>query len=225
MYENIMNSHRQAKRYVMSKILHIDASSRSSSSLTRKLSKELVEALKKSNPGSVVTYRDLITEQPPFIQETDIGAIYTPPDARTPEQQKAFASIDKNLEIFISSDIYVFGVPMYNFSVPASFKSFIDLTVIAGKTFSYESGVPKGLLKNKKAYVLTASGGNYDGPPMSQMNFHEPYLRTIFGFIGITDMTFIKVQGHSEEEISAELAAARATIETIAAKGLTATAV
>jgi FMN-dependent NADH-azoreductase len=209
----------------MSKILHIDASSRSSSSLTRQLSKELVEALKKSNPESVVNYRDLISEQPPFIQEAVIGAVYTPPEARTPEQQKAFASIDANLETFIASDIYVFGVPMYNFSVPAAFKAFIDLTVIAGKTFSYENGRPKGLLSKKKAYVVTASGGNYDAAPMDQMNFHEPYLRAIFGFLGITDMTFLKVQGHSEEEIATGIAAAKATIEKIAAESRTAAAV
>jgi FMN-dependent NADH-azoreductase len=199
----------------MTKILHIDASSRSSSSLTRQLSEELVEVLKKSHPGSEVAYRDLISENPPFMQETVIGAFHTPPGARTPEQQKAFAPIDANLETFISSDIYVFGVPMYNFSVPAVFKAFIDLTVIAGRTFSYDGGMPKGLLQNKKAYVVTASGGNYDAPPMSQMNFHEPYLRTIFGFLGIKDMTFIKVNGHSEEEIAASVAAAKATIQAI----------
>jgi FMN-dependent NADH-azoreductase len=177
----------------MTKILHIDASSRSSTSLTRQLSQELVEALKKSHPGSEVVYRDLISENPPFIQETDIGAIYTPPQVRTPEQQKALAPIEANLE------------------------TFIDLTVIAGKTFSYEAGVPKGLVHNKKAYIVTASGGNYDEPPMKQLNFHEPYLRTIFGFIGVTDMTFIKVQGHSEAEIATAVAAAKATIEAIGA--------
>jgi FMN-dependent NADH-azoreductase len=107
---------------------------------------------------------------------------------------------------------------MYNFSVPAVFKAFIDLSVIAGKTFSYENGVPKGLLRDKKAYVVTSSGGNYDLAPMAQMNFLEPYLRTIFGFLGVTDMTFFKVQGHSEEEIAASLASARKEIEALAAK-------
>jgi FMN-dependent NADH-azoreductase len=202
----------------MSKILHIDASSRSTTSVTRRLSKELVDALQKSHPGSEVAYRDLISENPPYVHEIDIATIYTPLEARTPEQKKAFAPIEANLEKFISSDIYVFGVPMYNFSVPAVFKSFIDLTIIAGKTFSYENGRPKGLLQNKKAYAITASGGNYDVAPMSQMNFVEPYLRTIFGFIGITDMTFIKVQGHSEDEIATAVAAAKASIAAIGAE-------
>ena len=199
----------------MAKILHIDASSRSASSVTRQLSKELVDALTKGKPESEVKHRDLIKENVPYIHEADLGAIFTPPDSRTAEQKQLLAPIEDNLKSFIAADVYVFGVPMYNFSVPAVFKSFIDLSVIAGKTFAYDNGVPKPLLHNKKAYIVTASGGDYDSGPMSKMDFLEPYLRTIFGFIGIGDITFIKVQGHSEAEIATAVAAAKAKIEEI----------
>ena len=201
----------------MSKILHIDSSSRSATSVTRKLSKYLTEALQKSEPGHEVKYRDLIAENPHFISEAVIGAIYTPVDARTVEQKQTLAQAEKGLNDFIEADVYVFGVPMYNFSVPAVFKAFIDLSVVAGKTFSYEGGIPKPLLKNKKAFVLTSSGGNYDEPPYNKMDFLQPYLRAIFGFIGITDMTFVRVQGHSEAEIAAATDAAIKQIDELAA--------
>ena len=200
----------------MSKILHVDASSRSATSVTRQLSQELVDALKKSDPSAEITHRSLIDENVPYIHEADIFALYTPADNRSPEQKKLYSDIEKNLDVFIAADTYVFGVPMYNFSVPAVFKSFIDLSVIVGKTFSYDNGTPKGLLTNKRAFIVSASGGNYDTAPMSGYDFVEPYLRAVLGFIGIQEITFVKVQGHSEAEIAEGVAAARKRIAEVA---------
>jgi FMN-dependent NADH-azoreductase len=199
----------------MTQILHVDSSSRSSASLTRQLSSLLVKTLQQAYPQARVVDRNLIDEQPHFVSELDIYAVYTPADKRNAEQNKAWDAINGPLQTFIDSDIYVFGVPMYNFSVPAVFKAFIDLTVIAGRTFAYSADGLKPLLQGKKAYVVTASGGDYDLPGARAMDFVEPYLRAVFGFIGIGDITFIKVPGHSEAEIEASKARAIAQIEAI----------
>ena len=201
----------------MTQILHVDSSSRSSASLTRQLSRQLVSALQKAHPQSRLVERNLIDEPPQFVSELDISAVYTPAEQRSAAQSKAWDVINGPLQTFIDSDIYVFGVPMYNFSVPAVFKAFIDLTVIAGRTFAYSADGLKPLLQNKKAYVVTASGGDYDLPGAKAMDFVEPYLRAVLGFIGIGDITFIKVPGHSETEIEASKARALAQIEAIAA--------
>jgi FMN-dependent NADH-azoreductase len=203
----------------MSRILHIDSSPRTADSVTRQLSQSAIKAVVARHPQSTVTYRDLAEKPAPFLTGADLGTMFTPADKRTADQAALWQGIESTVDEFIAADIYVFGVPMYNFSVPAAFKAYIDRIVVVGKTFSYEGGRPKGLLHSKKAYILVSSGGNYDDPAMSHLNFHEPYLRTIFGFIGITDITFFKVHGHSPDEIAKGLAEAKQQIEqTIAEK-------
>jgi len=202
----------------MSKILHIDSSSRSATSITRLLSKYLADKLQSSRPGSQIKYRDLVQEGLPYVSELRITTMYTPPNLRSPEQQQLWLSVEEQVDEVINADTYVFGVPMYNFSVPAAFKAFIDSIVVPGKTFSYENGIPKPLLLNKKAFVITASGGTYDSPPMDKFDFLEPYLRAIFGFTGVSDITFIKAAGHSEEEIKNAVAAAKRQIDSVVAQ-------
>jgi FMN-dependent NADH-azoreductase len=201
----------------MTQILHVDASSRSTTSVTRQLSQYLVAALTTAHPQSQVKTHDLAADKPHFVTEVDISAMYTPAEARSPEQAKAWTLMEGMVSDVKSADVYVFGVPMYNFSVPAAFKAFIDLIVLPGQTFQYDASGLKPLLLNKKAFVVTASGGNYDQPPMKQMDFLEPYLRAILGFIGITDITFIKAAGHSEDEVKAATAKAMAEIDAIVA--------
>jgi len=201
----------------MTKILHIDSSSRSSTSVTRQLSAYLVEGLLKTQPEAVVKYRDLIEEHLPFASDLGIGAMYTPAELRSADQEEAYRFVEGQANDVIDADVYVFGVPMYNFSVPAVFKAFIDLVVVPGKTFAYDATGLKPLLKNKKAYVVTASGSNYDREPMSKMDFLEPYLRAIFGFLGVTDVTFVKAQGHSDEEVQESLKKAKHSIDQICA--------
>jgi FMN-dependent NADH-azoreductase len=199
----------------MTKILHIDSSSRGDSSVTHQLSQFLVETLKEREPALSVKHIDLHEQKPPFLDPVHIAAMYAPPPNRTAEQTKALDEISVYADDVLNNDVLVFGVPMYNFSVPAAFKAYIDLIVIAGKTFSFENGAPKALLKNKKGFVLTASGGNYAEPPYQAMDFVEPYLRAILGFIGITDLTFVKVHGHSPDEIAEGIARAKAQIKSL----------
>lgn len=182
----------------MATLLHLDSSGQRESSITRRLTAFYASEWHKANPEGTTIYRNLNNTKLPFVTEELITAIYTPTEALN-EQQKRLLDLPNQLMFeILEADTYVFGVPMYNFSVPAIFKAYIDAIVRPGLTFSYEGGTPKGLLKNKKVIVVTASGGNYSDGPMKNMDFVEPYLRAVFGFIGITDVTFIKAHGNDE---------------------------
>lgn len=199
----------------MSRILQIDSSGAAESSVTRQLTTKFISELKKVHPGDEYIHRDLLVTQPRFVGELQIAGSFTPPAQHTPEIKAELAINSVFVDEFIAADVYVIGAPMYNFSVPAVLKAYIDLVVVPGKSFSYETGVPLPLLKNKKAYVITSSGGSYDGP-MEAMNFVEPYLQKILGFIGITDIRFIAVRGHGEEQVTASKNAAIKEIEKLA---------
>lgn len=175
----------------MPTLLHLDASPLGEASVSRHLSSEFVKNWKKANPEGKVITRDLTTSGLASLNGALIGAFFTPKEARTPEQNQLLPVSDSLLAELREADEYVFGVPMHNFGVPSVFKQWIDLVVRAGETFAYIDGAPQGLLKGKKAHFLLATGGVYGpGTAMETFNFVEPYLRTIFGFIGVTDTTF-----------------------------------
>jgi FMN-dependent NADH-azoreductase len=167
------------------KILHIDVSARKDDSVTRKLSAQLVGRLAGNN--GQVTYRD-VSEGLPFIDEAKIVAYFTAPGERTDEHRKAIALSDTIVSELKNNDILVIGVPIYNFSMPASLKAWADLAARVGETFRYTATGPEGLLENKKAYVVIASGGTRID---SQIDFLTPWLRHFLGFIGIKDVTVI----------------------------------
>jgi FMN-dependent NADH-azoreductase len=175
----------------MATLLHIDSSPVGDASLTRRLTAEFVQNWKQANPTGEVITRDLTLTKFPGIDAQWIGAIYTPADALTPVQREHIALSDTLIAELQQADEWVFGIPMHNFTVTAVFRLWIDQIVRVGKTFSYANGVPAGLLTNKKAHIMTASGGVYDlGSPAAPLDFIHPYLRHIFGFIGVTDTTF-----------------------------------
>lgn len=180
----------------MSTLLHIDSSPLYGRSVSRQLSAAFVERWKSLHPGATVMHRDLNATSLPPVSAEWIGAAYTPEDARTPEQKKVLALSDELLAELRRADEYVIGVPMHNFGVPSVLKLWIDQISRVGKTFSYDNGTPKGLLVGKKATFIIATGGFYD--PQTQMasfNFVEPYLRSLFGFLGVTDATFLSAGG------------------------------
>lgn len=189
----------------MARLLSLSSSSRSQESVTRALLSDFVSEWKAAHPQDSVLELDLLRENVPYVNELALKAIYTEPQARTTEQKDAFKLVERYTSALTDSDVYVMAVPMYNFTVPAVFKAFIDSVVIPGITFKMTSGGGyEGLLKNKRAFVITSSGGNYDQPPMAQMDFLEPYLRGLFGFLGVTDITFVKVQGHDAALVARE---------------------
>jgi FMN-dependent NADH-azoreductase len=180
----------------MSTLLHIDSSALGEVSISRHLSSEFVQNWKQANPGGKIIHRDLTTSNLSAINAEWIGASFTPEDSRSAIQRQILALSDTLIAELQSADEYVFGVPMHNFAVPSVFKLWIDQIVRSGKTFSYVNGVPAGLLKDKKATFLLASGGVYGaGTAMASFDFVEPYLRKIFGFIGVTNTSFLAAGG------------------------------
>jgi FMN-dependent NADH-azoreductase len=179
-------------------LLEINSSPLGERSLSRHLTQEFVEQWKSANPEGRVVSRDLNATSIAPVDAAWVGASYTPEEKRTPEQQKLLAQSDSLIAELQSADEYVIGVPMHNFSVPSVLKLWIDQIARVNKTFSYATGKPEGLLKGKKATVLITSGGKYDqGTAMASWNFVEPYLRTVFAFLGVTDVTFITAGGAS----------------------------
>jgi FMN-dependent NADH-azoreductase len=186
----------------MPTLLHLDSSARGERSVSRQLTGDFVSAWKQAHPGAEVIYRDLSNTPVPFVSERFIAGAYTPADALSPELRVALATSNELIAELKTATEYVFGVPMYNFSVPATFKAYIDQIVRFGQTFARSESGYEGLLTGKKATVITSSGGVYRaGSPAAPYNLQEPWIRTIFGFIGITDVDFIVADGVTEIEL------------------------
>jgi FMN-dependent NADH-azoreductase len=182
----------------MATLLRIDSSPLGENSISRRLSDEFVQQWKQLHPEGEVITRDLTAMNLRPIGAEWIAASYTPEDARTAHQKEVLALSDELVAELQSADEYVFGVPMHNFFVPSTLKLWIDQIARAGKTFAYTAAGPAGLLKNKKATFIIASGGVYAAKtPMASLNFIEPYLRSVFGFIGVTDTVFVTAGGAS----------------------------
>ncbi|MEH6660347.1 MAG: NAD(P)H-dependent oxidoreductase [Parasphingorhabdus sp.] len=164
-------------------ILRVDASARKAGSSSRALTDAVIARLA---PDNIVT-RDL-TEVLPFVTEDWVGANFTDESERTEGQKAELALSDSLVDELVAADTLVIGTPIYNFAVPAALKAWIDLIARARKTFHYTANGPEGLLKDKKAYVLIASGGTEVG---SEIDFASGYLRHVLGFVGITDVTII----------------------------------
>jgi len=179
----------------MPTLLRIDSSPQGDASVSRQLTAEFVEHWRWSHPDGKVITRDLTKTELPVVTADWIGAAYSP-QVLTPRQEEVLSVSNELIGELQAADEYVIGVPMYNFFIPALLKLWIDQIARAGKTFSYEGGAPRGLLNHKKATFVIASGGVYDpGTSAAAMNFAEPYLRVIFGFLGVTDTTFINAGG------------------------------
>jgi FMN-dependent NADH-azoreductase len=182
----------------MPTLLELDSSPLAETSISRQLTGEYVRSWKLANPDGNVVTRDLAATSISPITAAWVGAAYAPDDARTPEQHSLLTLSDTLIAELQAADEYVLGVPMHNFSIPSTLKLWIDQIARVNKTFSYATGSPVGLLTGKKATILIASGGKYDaGTAMASFNFVEPYLRTVFGFLGVTDTTFLTAGGAS----------------------------
>lgn len=164
-------------------ILHIDASARRTGSATRDLSARIVQHL---GAGRIIR-RDLATPLP-LLTEDWITANFTPADQRDATQRDLLALSDELVKELQQADTVVIGLPIYNFSVPAAFKAWIDLVARAGLTFSYTESGPKGLLEGKRAILAIASGGTAVG---SEIDFATGYARHVLGFIGIHDVDVV----------------------------------
>ena len=186
----------QQIRKIMKKILHIVSSALGEASVSKKLGNAIIGKIKARYPDSTVKERNLATNPFPHLGEVQIGSWFTPAENRSPEQVNAIKISDEAIAELQEADIYVIGAPFYNFAIPSSLKAYIDHIARSGVTFRYnEKGQPEGLLKNKKVYVAIASGGVYSEGETKPFDFVSPYLKFILGFLGITDVTFIRAEG------------------------------
>jgi FMN-dependent NADH-azoreductase len=189
----------------MSTILVITASPRGERSVSRSLTTAFANLWAKDHPGDTILLRDVGHHPVPHVTEPWVVGAFAPADAQTPESKAAIAVSDQLVEEFLGADRYVFGVPMYNLNVPSTFKAYIDQIVRAGKTFAVGPNGYEGLVKDKKALIITSSGGAFPpGSPLAAYNFQEPYLRAIFGFIGVTDVQFVVADSMNQGEDAAK---------------------
>lgn len=170
----------------MTRVLRIDSSARTDGSVSRELSRTLAADL--AGAESDVVVRDLAQDAPAFVDGPWVGANFTAPDERTEDQNLTLAASEALVAELEAADQIVIGVPVYNFSIPASLKAWIDLVARARRTFRYTEDGPEGLLTGKTAWLVVASGGTALG---SDIDFATPYLKFILGFIGITDVRVI----------------------------------
>ena len=175
------------------KVLHIDCSIRGELSISKQLSQLFVARLTGKFDSAEVDYLDLASSTPSHPSALFIKGNYTPPAQRTEEMVRELAESEVLIEKMHRADVYVIGMPMYNFSVPSIFKSFIDNVVRVGRTFLITETSFQGLLTGKKVFVINTRGVDFSSEMAQSMDQLQPYIRTIFGFMGVTDVTFINV--------------------------------
>lgn len=183
----------------MPTLLRIDSSPMLETSVSRRLTEEFVQRWKAVHLDGRVISRDLTQTQLAPVNAQWIAAAHTPEEKLSSEQKQILELSNTLIAELEAADEYVIGVPMHNFSIPSTAKLWIDLIARAGKTFSYSARGPKGLLQEKKATFLVASGGKYDaGTALASFNFIEPYLRAVFAFLGVTQTTFLTAGGTAQ---------------------------
>jgi len=194
----------------MNSILFIQSSPRGDYSCSARVAQSIVNDLVARDPNVRVTRRNLAEDPLPHIGQELVAGMYLPPEQRTPEQAKAVAMSDALVDELSTAELLVLAVPMHNFSVPSTLKAWIDHVVRAGRTFHYSETGPVGLLNGKRAVLVLASGGVFSEGPAKPMDFQEPYLRTILGFIGITAVEVVRVEGVLMSSVGPEKAVASA---------------
>lgn len=191
------------------KLLHIDSSALGNHSVSRALTAEIVAQFRRTRPDAVVRYRDLAAQPlPHWAPAADAG-------------DPATLLGNEVMDEFLAADVIVLGAPMYNFGIPSQLKAWIDRIAVAGKTFRYTANGPEGLAGGKRVIVASSRGGFYgQGSAGEAMDFQENYLRAVLGFLGITDVEFVRAEGVavSAEHKDQALTAARASIGTLLPK-------
>lgn len=195
-------------------VLAVTASARQQGSVSRRLVAHLLDKLRRQQPDLQLHERD-VSAGLPLVDADWIGASYTPAEQRDAGQCTVLAQSDALVRELQAADVLVIGTPIYNFSIPASLKAWIDQVARAGLTFRYTESGPEGLLRGKRAFVLLASGGT---PVGSEIDFASGYLRHVLGFLGIEDVSVIAADRIMQQQGAAVAAAERgiaAAVETM----------
>lgn len=178
------------------KLLHIDSSILSAHSVSRQLTKDTVAQWVSNHPDTTVDYLDLAVDTPSHLSADSLG-FRAPAGADQTDVQKRENAISEALVTqFLAADVIVVGAPLYNFSIPSQLKSWIDRIAQVGRTFTYTETGPKGLAGGKTVIVASTRGGVYSTNDWGRAAEHqESYLQTVFGFLGITDVRFVRAEG------------------------------
>ena len=166
------------------KLLHIDSSALGQHSVSRQLTADIVAQIKHARADTTIRYRDLAAQ--PLPHWAPVADADDPPAGQG----------DDVMDEFLAADVIVIGAPMYNFGIPSQLKAWIDRIAVAGKTFRYTAEGPQGLAGGKRVIVASSRGGFYgEGSAAAAMDFQENYLRAVLGFLGITDLEFVRAEG------------------------------
>jgi FMN-dependent NADH-azoreductase len=195
-------------------ILQINASARREGANSTRVANSVVARLQSANPAATLTLRDLASKPHPVLDESALGALFTPAEKRSPDQVARVALDDVLIAELQAADVIVLGVPMYNFGVPVQLKNWIDAIARNGVTFRYTETGPQGQLTGKTVYVALARGGRYRG---TEADSQVPYLKTVLGFLGMTDVHFIYAEGLNMGPEAAEQGFAQAATDLAAA--------
>jgi len=176
------------------KLLHVDASILGANSVSRQVSAAAVERLRQANPDLAVTYRDLAAQPLAHLSDAHVAAAM---GGTVPQGAEAeIAASQAVLEEFLAADTVVIGAPMYNFGVPSQLKAWIDRIAVKGKTFAYDANGARGLAGAKRVIIAASRGGFYGaGAPTAAFEHMESYLRSVFGFLGVTNLQIIVAEG------------------------------
>nr|WP_295781502.1 FMN-dependent NADH-azoreductase [Rhodoferax sp.] len=179
------------------KLLHIDSSITGTQSVSRQLTNDIVNTWIASHPNTAVEYLDLVENTPSHLSAESLGFRMPPTDATLTEGQLRENAVSEALVTqFLAADVIVIGAPLYNFSIPSQLKSWVDRIAQAGRTFTYTATGPKGLAGGKTVIVASTRGGVYSTSEGGRaMEHQESYLQTVFGFLGITDVRFVRAEG------------------------------
>jgi FMN-dependent NADH-azoreductase len=179
------------------KLLHIDSSPLGGNSVSRQLTQRIVAQWRATHPGTVVEYLDLAADAPSHLSVDSLGFRVGPNAEGLSEVQRRENEISEKLvSQFVAADVIVVGAPMYNFSVPTQLKAWIDRVAQVGRTFQYTEKGPQGLAGGKTVIIASSRGGVYStNPALAGLDHQESYLKTVFGFFGITDIQFVRAEG------------------------------
>jgi len=191
-------------------ILYVTSSPRGSASYSNRVGQNVLDELLTRSPGATVTVRDLARNPLPHIGDDFVAATRSPNGPQTDEQRALLAQSDALVDELFAADMIVIAAPMINFTIPTNLKAWIDFVARAGRTFRYSEKGPEGLVTGKQVIVVAARGGIYSGAG-NALDFQLPYLKGVLGFLGMTDVEVLEVEGTAYGPEAAEKAVAAAT--------------
>jgi FMN-dependent NADH-azoreductase len=190
-------------------ILHITSSARGAASYSSRVAAQVIDQISARNPGTSVTVRNVARDPLPHIDDDFIIATKSPDGPQTERQHALLAQSDALVDELFAADMIVIAAPMINFTIPSTLKTWIDHVARAGRTFSYTEKGPQGLVTGKQVILVVARGGIYAED--NALDFQVPYLKGVLGFLGMTDVEVIEVEGTAYGPDAAEKAVAAAT--------------